>query len=112
MIEVPDVFLVEEYLQVTVEATAEIRFQFRVQPGDQCSHSFVGCIVTLMSVGNEEVVGHGRISGVTGASWVMRSDSSDFPRLAILRNAEMEGSKLTFDLALSLVCVFHPYYGL
>jgi hypothetical protein len=34
-----------------------------VQPGDQCSHGFAGSIVALMSVGDEEVVGHGSRAG-------------------------------------------------
>ena len=58
VVEVLNVFLVEEDLQIAVEAVAEIGFQFRVQPGDQCNHDFAGGIVALVGVGNEDVVGH------------------------------------------------------
>src|SRR5271167_3190682 len=59
MLEVPDAFFVEEYLQIAVEAAAEIGFQFRVQPGQQRGHRFTRGIVALMGVGDEKVVGHG-----------------------------------------------------
>jgi len=58
VVKILDVFLVVKYLQITVEASTEIRFQFQVQPGDQRSHCFATGIVDLMGVGDEQVVGH------------------------------------------------------
>ena len=58
VVKIPDVFLVEKYLHIAVEATAEIRFQFRMQPRDQRRHRSARRIVALMRVGDEEVVGH------------------------------------------------------
>ena len=58
MFKVLDVLLVEENLQIAVETPAKIGFQFRMQSGNQRNHRFAGGIVTLMGIGDEQVVGH------------------------------------------------------
>jgi hypothetical protein len=50
LVEVLNVFLVEEDFQIEVEAAAEIGFQFRVQQGDQRAHGSARGVVAQMGV--------------------------------------------------------------
>ena len=76
VIEVLNVFLVEENFQVAVESSAEIGLQFRAKPGYHGSHRFAGSVVALMRVGDEDVVVHGICQVIPGMARLASASSS------------------------------------
>ena len=103
MIEVPDVFLVEENLKIAIEAAAKIGLQLRMQPRDQRGHGFPGGVVPLVRVGDEEVVGHSEALFDERESFcniICRRPSLIEQPLAHLRQQRGEGLKLAGDFGL------------
>jgi transposase-like protein len=106
VVEVPDVFPVEEDFEVAIEAAAEIGFQFRVQPGDQCSHGFAGGIVAPMGVGSDSHAGlraalEARFPGVPwqrGQFHFQQNAMAYVPRIS-MRSAVAEDIRNIFNAA-------------